>query len=379
MNARILVVAAEASGDEHAARLVAALKQKAPHLTFFGMGGQALAAQQMDVLFDAKEISVMGFVEVLPKLRRILQILRMLTEAAVQQKPALAILVDAPDFNLRIAARLKALGIPVIYYVSPMVWAWRSGRTAHMARVIDELLCILPFEEPFLQARGVNAHYVGSPVLDGLPKPVSVDAFRTSLNLPLKVPILALLPGSRVSEISRLLPTFVSAAVLQKQLRPRLHCVVPIAPGLEAAPIEQAFAAAGLSATFVSGQAAACVGASDVALVASGTACLEAALMQRPLVVAYRLSAVSHALGRAFVRLPYFSLVNLLLKAPAVPELLQHEATAPAIHQALLPLWEGPARERQLDHLGELRGLLGPPGASVRAADRVLSHLKPGN
>jgi lipid-A-disaccharide synthase len=377
MNARILVVAAEASGDEHAARLVAELKQRAPHLTFFGMGGSALAAQQMDRLFDAKEISVMGFVEVLPKLSRILHILRMLTEAAAQQKPALAILIDAPDFNLRLAARLKALGIRVIYYVSPMVWAWRSGRTTQMARVIDELLCILPFEETFLKARGVNACYVGSPVLDGLPTPDSVNSFRESLKLPLAVPVLALLPGSRHSEIDRLLPTFVDAAVLQKQIRPSLHCVVPIAPGLEARPIEAAFAAAGLSATFVKGQAAACVGASDVALVASGTACLEAALMQRPLVVAYRLSTVSHALGRAFVRLPYFSLVNLLLQAPAVPELLQQQATGVAIHHALLPLWQGPARERQLEQLSELRRILGPPGASARAAERVLHHLKP--
>lgn len=371
----VLFVAGEASGDQHAADLLAALKARRPELRAFGMGGPKLAQAGLDVTFGAHEISVMGIVEVLPKLRRILQVMDGLVAQARERRPTVAVLVDAPDFNLRLAAKLKALGVRVVQYVSPTVWAWREGRTRTIARVTDELLCILPFEEPFLRDRGVHAHYVGNPVVEQLPPPGPPQAFRERLGLAADVRTLAVLPGSRRSELARL-GALMAAVAARVHAEAPTQLVVPIAPGLPAALVEAPFRAAGLRPVFVDGNAPACVGAADVALVASGTATLEAALMQRPLVCVYRVAPITYAVGKALVRgLRHFCLVNLLADERLVPELLQGDATVDAVLAALAPLWAGPERARVLQGIERVRAILGPPGAAARAADRVLALL----
>jgi lipid-A-disaccharide synthase len=371
----VLVVAGEASGDRHAADVVAALKAKQPELRFFGMGGPALAAQGVELIHGAHEISVMGFTEVLPKIPRILEVLGDLAAAAEKRRPAVALLVDVPDFNLRLAKRLQALKVPVAWYISPMVWAWRPGRVRAIAARVDRMLCILPFEEDFYRGTNVAARYVGNPLIEQLPPPAPAAQFRAALGLRSEGPMLALLPGSRRSEIARILPDLVESARLIAKEKPGLKVVVPIAPGLERSLIEPRFA--GVDATFIDGRAAEVVGACDLALVASGTATLEAGLMQRPLVVVYRLAPVSYLVGRALVKLQHFSLVNLLAGRGLVPELLQGAFTPQAVADAARPLWEGPAREAQLSGLAMLRAKLGGPGAARRAADEVLAVAAP--
>jgi lipid-A-disaccharide synthase len=375
---QILVVTGEASGDAHAAELVAALQARRPDFRFFGMGGSKLAARGVELLYDAREVSVMGITEVLPKIPRILQVMSGIAAAAAERRPACAILVDIPDFNLRLAARLKALGVPVAYYVSPMIWAWRRGRVKTIRKRVDRMLCILPFEEEFYRDSGVDARYVGSPVVEQVPSPESTTTFRQRLGLSLDAPTLALLPGSRMSEIRRLLPTMVSAAKQLAAERPGLQIVVPVAPTIPREEITSRFEGSGLSPRLVDGRAPEAVGASDAAIVASGTAVLEAGLMQRPLVVVYRVSLITYLVGRLMLKVAHVALVNLLAGRRLVPELLQGDMTPERIASEIRRVWDpGTPREEMLRGLEEVRGRLGGPGAAERAAEAVLELLPP--
>ncbi|MBL8920855.1 MAG: lipid-A-disaccharide synthase [Myxococcaceae bacterium] len=369
----VLVVAGEASGDGHGADVVRALKRSRSDLAFFGMGGPKLSAEGLELIHGSHEISVMGIAEVLPKIPRILKVLGDLERAAKERRPSVALLIDVPDFNLRLAARLKALGIPVVYFVAPMVWAWREGRARRIGALVDELCCILPFEEPFLRERGVNAIYVGSPVLDQVPGAAEPVHFRRALGLDPARPVLAVLPGSRRSEIARLAPLMREVAQAQRDAHPGLQVVVPVAPGLPKELLQGAFA--GVEATLIDGRAPEVVGSADVALVASGTATLEAGLMRRPFVTIYRVSPLTYAVGKALVRIPYFCLVNLLAQRRVVPELLQGDVTVPRVVAELEKLWAGPEREACLVGLDQVRASLGPPGAAARVAERVRSYL----
>ena len=368
----VMVVAGEASGDQHAAAVVAELKRLDPSLRFFGMGGPKLQAQGVELVHGAHEISVMGIVEVLPKVPRIWRVLGDLARAAQDRRPVVALLVDVPDFNLRLAKRLKAMGVPVAWYVAPMAWAWRESRVKQLRERVDWLLCILPFEEKFFSDRGVRATYVGSPVLEQMPPVKAHTEFRKLLGLPLERPTLALLPGSRSSELTRLLPTLVEVAALQAQLHPGLQVVVPVASGLPREWVSRPFEGSGVRPILVDGLAPEAVGASDVSVVASGTATLEAALMHRPFVAVYRVSTVTYLVARSMLKIPFVCLVNLLVNRRVVPELLQGEATAAAIVAALEPLWKGPERTALLEGLDEVRAMLGPPGAARRVAEAVL-------
>lgn len=365
----LLVVAGEASGDRHAADVITQLKRRVPNLHCFGMGGPSLKAQGVELVFGAEEISVMGIVEVLPKVPRILQVLSALEKQARIRKPAGALLVDVPDFNLRLAKRLKALNIPIIWYISPMVWAWRRGRIQTLARCVDRMLCILPFEEEVYRDSGVRAQYVGNPLVEQLPTaPRDRLTYRKALNLPEQGRLLAMLPGSRPSEVSRILPTLVKAARLIQT-----PVVVPIAPGLKRADIARAFE--GRDAHFVDGRAAEVLGACDVAVVASGTATLETALMGCPMVVVYRVAPFSYWVGRALIRLKHFSLVNLLLEKELVPELLQSTFTPEAVAEHVNSLWSGERADEQRRGFAEIRQKLGEHKASESAATAILDLI----
>jgi len=375
-NGELLVVAGEASGDLHASDVLRELRRRVPGLHAFGMGGERLASVGLERLFDSRELSVMGFAEVWPRLPRIWRVYRALVGAARVRRPAAALLVDVPDFNLRLARRLKALGIPVVYYVSPTVWAWRRGRVKQIARDVDRMLCILPFEEKFYRDHGVRARYVGSPVAEQVPAPAEPEVFRRALGLDPGRPTLAILPGSRPSELQRLLPPLVDSAALLTQDRPRLQIVVPVAPGIHAARIAEAFSARGLFPTLIAGRAPEVVGASDAAIVASGTATLEAGLMLRPMVVVYRMSAFSWWLGKLLVKVAFVSLVNLLTGRRVVPELLQGALEPGAVAREVRQIWEpGEARQEQLEGLRELRERVGRHDTAARVADEVLEVM----
>lgn len=369
----VLVVAGEASGDGHGADVVRALKALRPELTFFGMGGPKLEAAGVETLFGSHEISVMGIAEVIPKIPRIWKVLGALEAATKERRPAVALLIDVPDFNQRLAARIKPLGIPIVSYVAPMAWAWREGRTKTIAKRTDELCCILPFEEAFFRERGVNATYVGNPVLEQVPPQAPVEQFRRALGLAIDRPVLAVLPGSRRSEIARLGTLMRDVAAELGRRHPGLQVVVPVAPGLPPEVVKNAFE--GLEVTLIAQRAPEVVGACDVGLIASGTATLEAGLMRRPFAIIYRVSPLTYAVGRAMVRLPFFGLVNLLAGKQVVPELLQGEVTVPKVVEALESVWTGPKRAACLEGLDEVRAKLGAPGAAQRVAERLLAYV----
>ena len=376
MAEEILIVAGEASADLHAARVLEELRTIRPEVRAFGVGGPRLRAVGLEALAPAEDISVMGLAEVLPRIPRILGILRALRLAAAERRPRAALLVDLPDFNLRLAAKLKALGIPVVYYVSPTIWAWRPKRARKIAKVVDRMLCILPFEEEFYREHGVRARYVGNPVVEQVPPAGAPEGFRRALGLDTARPTLALLPGSRPSELRRLLPPMVDSAALLQGERPELQLVVPLAPGVDRGSVEQAFAARGLRPALVDGRTAEVAGAADVVVGASGTATLETALMLRPMVVVYRMSALSWAVGKLLVKVAFVSLVNLLSGRRLVPELLQGALRPQAVAEEVRRLWKpGAAREAQLDGLRALRARLGTGPTASRVADEVLDVM----
>ncbi len=368
----ILIVAGEASADLHAARALAELGRLRPGVHAFGVGGPRLRAGGLEALAPAEDISVMGLTEVLPRIPRILGILRMLGRAAAERRPRVALLVDLPDFNLRLAAKLKKLGIPVVYYVSPTIWAWRRGRAKKIAKVVDRMLCILPFEERFYDGTGVSARFVGHPFAEK-PPPGEPARYRAELGLPAARTTVALVPGSRPSELKRIFPAMLDAAERIRALRPDAQFVVPVAPTLARSELEPYVAAhRSLEVSLVDGHTEEVVGASDAALVKSGTSTLEAAIMLRPMVVVYRISWLTYLVGRLLVRIAHFALVNILAGRGLVPELLQRDASPERMAAEIERLLgDRGAREAQLQGLREVRASLGEPGAAERVAAEV--------
>ena len=378
----LLVVAVEASADLHGAAVLRELRTLRPGLRCFGAGGPLMRAEGFEALVRAEDLSVMGIAEVIPALPRIFRALGSLRRAAEERRPRAALLIDSPDFNLRLARRLRALGVKVVYFIGPSVWAWRTYRVKQIARDVARMLVILPFEAAFYARHGVRATYVGNPLADGMghgPIALEGQALKHSLGLDGARPVLALLPGSRRQEIRRLWPPLLGAARLLLARRPDLQLVVPVAPTIDRATLPTG----GLAVTFVAGRAPDVLRAADVAVVASGTATLEGALAQVPLVVVYRLSWLSWLIGRLLVRLEFVSLVNLLAGRLLVPELLQRGCTSEAIAaQAGALLDSGAPRDAQLSGLRALRRELLPAGASSaarRAAQELLLVLESGS
>jgi lipid-A-disaccharide synthase len=368
----VLIVAGEASADLHAARALQELQVLRPGIRAFGVGGKHLREAGLEALAPAEEISVMGLAEVLPRIPRILGILRMLGRAAAERRPKAALLVDLPDFNLRLARRLKALGIPVVYYVSPMIWAWRQGRARKIARLVDRMLCILPFEVQFYEGTGVSARFIGHPFAEK-PPPGPAQEYRSELGLAAGRTTVALVPGSRSPELKRLLPPMLQAAERIRAAHPDVQFVIPVAPTLRAEAFQPYLAAhRTLEVTLVDGKAEQAVGASDAALVKSGTSTLEAAIMLRPMVVVYKLSWLSYLVGRLLVRIAHFALVNILAGRGVVPELLQGQASPERMATEVNRLLgDRAAREEQLSGLREVRASLGEPGAPRRVAEEL--------
>lgn len=367
----ILVSAAEASGDLLLAGAVREIRERAPEARLFGMGGEGCRAAGVDLLYDAKGLNVMGIWEVLPKIPRALATLRGLARAAEERRADLALLVDSPDFNLRLARRLARLRVPVVYYVSPTVWAWRRGRIETIRRCVKKMLVVLPFEEDLYRSAGVEARYVGHPLLDTAAEDTRPrEDLRRQLGLDPARPVLALLPGSRRQELRRIFPAQLAAA----RALPEHQVVVPVAPTLDHVEVEAAAARAGVPAVLVPGRAAEVLRAADAAVVASGTATLEAALARTPMVVVYKLAWLTYWIGLLLIGRIAFSLVNIIAQRSVVPELLQREMAPARIAAELRPLVaDGPARRAQLEGFEEVRRRLGAPGASGRVAEEVLA------
>jgi len=377
-NGRILIVAGEASGDLHAASVVHELLRRAPHLTVEGIGGDKMRQAGVLLHVYAPDLAVVGFVEVASKLPALWRAYRRMIRLLRERRPDLLILVDFPDFNLLVARRAYRLGIPVLYFIGPQVWAWRSGRIRSIARYVRRLLLIFPFEEEFYRQRGFETLYVGHPLVDRLSPSPLTDEARRRLDLEPTATVLGLLPGSRIGELTRHLPLLLRATRRLMMDRPDLRVIIAAAEGLPLDLIGSYLKQEALSAKVVQGRTHEVMAASDLILVASGTATLEAAIIGTPMVIVYRLALVSWLVARLLIKVPHIGMVNLVAGKRVVPELVQFEATPERVADEARALLESPERRRRMqEQLNEVRDRLGPPGAAGRTADAILELLQP--
>ncbi len=372
----LLLVAGEASGDLHGARLLQELRNLGFEDEAFGLGGDELKAAGLDSTAHSSEISVVGIIEVLKILRRARQIFAELLEQVDRRRPMAAVLIDFPEFNLRLAKALRQREVPVIYYIGPQVWAWRRGRVKTIARLVDKMLVLFPFEVDFYRHHGVEAIHVGHPLVDEVPQLPQAWDHGVQEGQPFHV---SLLPGSRRSEVEVLLPILLAAARrLAEELPVRFSLIR--ASTISRQELEAELEHSGLSVTLVSADRFRTIASSHLALCAAGTATLEVGLLGTPMIVTHRVHLGSYLLGRLLVRLPYASLVNLLLDQEAVPELLQRRARPDQISRQAVDLLTDRDKIRQVrTSLSGLRERIGPPGASRRAALQVLSYLTGGS
>lgn len=338
---RIAMVAGEASGDLLASHLIKALKQHLPDATFYGIGGPKMSAQGFDAWWPLEKLAVRGYVEVLKHYREITGIRRQLKKRLLEEKPDVFIGVDAPDFNLDLERGLKNKGIPAIQYVSPSIWAWRGKRIHKIARSVSRMLCLFPFEPALYEAKGVPVDYVGHPVADMVPLEINRQSAREKLNLPLEAPIFAFLPGSRQSELEYMADIFIETAKRIYARMPKALFLVPLATRETRLLFETAIyrhQALDVPFTLLFGHSHDAMAAADTVLVASGTATLEAALLKRPMAIAYRMAPFSWRLMKRMKYQPWVGLPNILAGQFVVPEFLQDDATPDNLAQALLNL-----------------------------------------
>ncbi|MBX3606304.1 MAG: lipid-A-disaccharide synthase [Piscinibacter sp.] len=331
------MVAGEASGDLLAGLLLGGMRQRWPELVAQGIGGPAMAAHGFEAWWPHDKLAVRGYVEVLSHYPELLGIRNQLAERLLKARPDLFVGVDAPDFNLDLEARLKASGIRTVHFVSPSIWAWRGKRIEKIRKAVDEVLCIFPFEPPIYAKQGIAATYVGHPLADAIPLEVPRAAARKALGLEQGTQVVALLPGSRRSEIQYIAPRLFDAAAEMNGLRPGLRYLLPVVPGLRhlVEPLRKLHAER-VTVDLIDGRSHEVLAACDVTLVASGTATLEAALFKRPMVICYAMHALSWQMMKRMKYQPWVGLPNILLRDFAVPELLQGDATPERLAHATL-------------------------------------------
>lgn len=375
--ATILVCAGEVSGDEHAARVVRAARRQRPDLRFVGVAGPEMIAAGVEPLFRAEELAVVGFLEVVRHLPRLRRVMRRLGDELESGRIDLCLTVDYPGFNLRLARRARAAGVPTMHYIAPTVWAWGRGRIRSFAQAVDRLALIFDFEEPLWREAGVDAHWVGHPLLDEERTTISRAEFVRLCAASGDEILVGLLPGSRSQEIRRLLPPMLSAAALMAGEDPRLRFVLPRAPGLDPSGIASMVAACPAGVTVLAGQAQAVLAHCAGAVVASGTATLQATLAGIPHILVYRLAPLTWALGRILVGLDHVGLANIIAGRTVTPELLQRDATPARIALELRRLlYEDTQRARMHHNLESVRAQLGTPGAAERTAALLIALLR---
>ena len=349
----IALCAGEASGDLLGAHLMNAIRKQYPQVNFIGIGGPRMLAAGINSLYDQEKLAVRGFVEVVRKLPEILSIRRGLIKALKQIRPQVFVGIDAPDFNLGVAMELKRAGIATVHYVSPSVWAWRRKRVKKIIKQVDEVLCLFPMEPELYQQAGGQARFIGHPLAQILPVHIDKAARRIQLRLSAQDPVFVLMPGSRVSEINFMAPLFLQAAEIILQRYPQAQFLLPLATvatrkrmlEILAQPVWQK-----LPIRIMNAHADMACQAADVALVTSGTATLEVALCQCPMVISYKISSLTYAYVKHKIKVPYVGLPNILLGKNVVPELLQHNATPQKLAQAVLHWYESPAEVRAVQN-----------------------------
>jgi len=370
----LLIVAGERSGDLRGAELVSALGGLDPDVTLFGLGGNRMRAAGVELVHDITEIAVTGFVEVLRSLPRFRRVFRDVVRAARERRPEAAILIDFPGFNLKLAKKLHALGVPVIYYISPQVWAWLPGRVKQMARSVNKMIVIFPFEEALYRDAGINVKFVGHPLIDALKPDVPCEAFRARHAVAEGTKIVALLPGSRRNEVAHNLGVMLRAAELVRREVSGTRFFMPLASPRLRTIVERRKRAAGV--TLLDGQAYDLIHAADAAIVCSGSATLETGCAGTPLVVMYRTSALTYLIARRLVRVEHIGMINILAGERVAPEYVQRAARPEPIARDIVRFLTDEAHAAATrEKLLAARAKLGRPGAAERAARAVVDYL----
>jgi len=376
----LLLSAGEASGDMYAARLAAALKQRLD-VAIFGMGGPQMRAAGVEIITDYSEVSVVGITEVIKRLPSLVRAMRRLVDEAQRRKPPFAILTDFPGFHLRLARKLRPTGIRNVYYICPQFWAWRPWRVNLVRRRFAKALCIFPFEEKFYADAGVPVKFIGHPLVGNVQATLSRESFCKKYGLQEDAQILTVLPGSRRGEIAHHLPVLVDAfAEIRRSVSAPLEIIVAVAPELDPSRLQGKFPA-GSRIHFVKNDTYNALSAADLAIVSSGTATVETALLGKPMIVVYRLSPLTALLAKPLIRTKLFGMVNLIAGRAVVPELIQDNFTPQRLAAEAASLLSADAQSRariEQMKLGllEVQNLLGPPGAVERAADEIVRLLQ---
>ncbi|HPQ43053.1 MAG TPA: lipid-A-disaccharide synthase [Syntrophales bacterium] len=366
----VMLVAGEASGDLHGSNLVKAMHRIDPTIHFYGIGGEKLRGAGVEIVANLSEMSVVGLTEVLSKLGFILKVRRNLKELLQKKRPDLLILIDYPDFNLSLAKEARKNGIKVFYYISPQVWAWRRGRIYSIAQCVDRMAVILPFEAPLYEKAHLDVRFVGHPLLDAVKRKYTRKDALKRFDLKEGKTTIAILPGSREGEVKRLLPVMLQAAEILEDRLPSLQFVLPLADTLAYDFVAGMVNQSSVDVTIISDDAYDLIGLSDIAMVASGTATLETALLGTPMIIVYKVSTLSYLIGRAVINIDTIGLANIIAGKTVVPELIQRdanpEAMADEVYDILINRSRMDAMKRDLLDVCEK---LGSPGASQRAAE----------
>jgi len=376
---RVMIVAGEASGDLHGGNLVREMQALSPGFSFAGVGGKKMEAAGVKLVANVADMAVVGLTEVICKLGVVLKVMHGLKAAMKNEPPALLILIDYPDFNLPLAKTARKRGIKVLYYISPQVWAWRKSRIEAIRRTVDKMVVILPFEEAFYRGAGVDVTFVGHPLLDEVktrfPRREALGRF----GLNDETVTIALLPGSRKSEVERLLPEMLEACRLIAGMISPVQFVLPLASTLPFSFVQDIIQRFPVRVKVVGEDIYDAISLADAAIVASGTATLETALLGVPMVVIYKISGLSYAIGKRFIKVDYISLVNLIAGRAVVPELIQHDANPARIAAEVKELIVNKkVKQGMRKAFTALRGKLGAPGAAQRTAQIACGMLKEG-
>ncbi len=376
----VLIIAAEASSSLYAQRLLESWKSEGRAIDAFGIGSRTMEKLGFECLGRSEELAVVGLQEVLKHLPKIRQVFNSLLESAERRKPKFALLLDYPDFNLRLAKQLKKRGIKVIYYISPQVWAWRTGRVNAIRKCVDHMLVLFPFEEAFYREHDVRCDFVGHPILDELSQnvmdPATLKHERSRFGLTEHDCVLGLMPGSRNSEIDHHLQTQIRTAEILAKKIPNLRPVMMVAPTLEREKFGELIAQSSTSIQIIKEDPLDMIALADIILVASGTATLMVGLLEKPMVIMYRMNSVTAWLAKKLVtKTKFFGLVNLVMNRRVVPELFQEEANPNRLALELLNLASGPSREKALQDLAGVKAALGSRGATARVLAILNSYL----
>ena len=372
----IMIIAGEASGDAHAGRMIVELKKLAPDVHVKGIGGDMMRATGAEIVVDFSQLAVMGLVEVLKRYHSIKKIFNQMVSLLKTDKPDLLVLVDYPGFNLKLAKVAKKMGIPVLYYISPKVWAWRASRVKTIKRVVDHMAVLFPFEVPIYQTAGVPVSCVGHPLVDAVQKKLSDKQAKIKLGIKLNRRVVGLFPGSRLNEVEALLPIMLVAAERIQSKHNNVDIILPLAPGLDPTVIDAILAKSNVLVRVVTGDFYQLTAACDAVVAASGTVTLEIALLGVPHFIIYRVAPMTYRVLSRLVRIPYVGLCNIVTGKALILELLQDEVTAKRLEKELLELLNNSNSKQQAESIRrQVLTALGPTGGSHNAALLIIDML----